>query len=108
MERISGNVSAELLEPECKPRTLEARVTGQEYSLARPEGRSHRSLPPDTPRRFAARPKFFEDVAIAQRVHRLPKTCVLIGGKLPVGRQPLHGLFLPQSVVIIDIINRLH
>src|SRR5690606_40422026 len=66
------------------------------------------SLPsPLLPRCLAAVPEPFEQLLVAQRVHRLPETVVAICGELSRGRQFLHRAALPDGVVAIDQLDHL-
>src|SRR5262245_16570368 len=61
----------------------------------------------DLPGRLPFDPQIFQQALVAQRVHALPETFVLICGKLAVLRQRLQRLVLEPAFVVGDEIEDL-
>src|SRR3954454_19012971 len=54
------------------------------------------------PGRLVALPEVFEDVAVAQRVHRLPEALVAVDRHLPARGQLAHRPLLPHRRLVVD------
>src|SRR3954452_1888700 len=52
-------------------------------------------------------PFVFQLTFVSERVHRLPKTIMLVGAKLIVGCQLFHWLLFPQCLIRMDVIKNL-
>ena len=46
-------------------------------------------------------------VTIAQGIHRLPKTVMLVGRELTIGGKPLKRVLFPSSGITVDTFNHL-
>src|SRR4051812_44362786 len=62
-------------------------------------------LAPDFPGRFFAIPKVFQELLLAQRVHRLPEAAVLVSGELAVAHQAFHRRALENRIVAFDVVE---
>jgi hypothetical protein len=54
---------------------------------------------------LAALPQTLEQPDVAERIHALPESIMLVGGELSVGRQPLEGFRFQAGLVSFEVVK---